>query len=412
MGNKYTPEIRFSGFIGDWEERKLGDVLKEHNELTKGDKFPIATSSRKGLFLQTEYFDGARSGIDETLTFHLVPVNYITYRHMSDDSTFHFNKNVMGTPILVSKEYPVFTTNEEANDEFILSHLNYSDDFSSFSHMQKKGGTRVRLYYNVLQTYKLLLPTVEEQNLVGNFLEKLDDMIALHMQELDALLQTKQGFLQKMFPEKGESMPEVRFPGFTGEWEQRKLKEVAEIIGGGTPSTEVKEYWDGDIDWYSPVEIGKTIYAVGSQRKITALGLKKSSAKVLPANKTILFTSRAGIGDMAILKKDGATNQGFQSLVINNNYNVYFVYSIGYKIKEYGLKNASGSTFLEISGKMLGEMDLFVPSLKEQVKIGNFFKYLDDTIDLHQHELGTLKVTKQAFLQKMFVSGSRREEER
>lgn len=116
MENKYTPAIRFSGFNEDWEERRLGDVLKEHNELIKGDIYPIATSSRKGLFLQKEYFEGGRSGIDETLTFHLVPESYITYRHMSDDSTFHFNKNTMGTPVLVSKEYPVFTTNEKAND--------------------------------------------------------------------------------------------------------------------------------------------------------------------------------------------------------------------------------------------------------------------------------------------------------
>ncbi|MEC1430557.1 restriction endonuclease subunit S [Bacillus subtilis] len=197
-------------------------------------------------------------------------------------------------------------------------------------------------------------------------------------------------------------VPEVRFEGFSGEWEERKLNEVAEIIGGGTPSTAVQEYWDGDIDWYSPVEIGKEIYAVGSQRKITSLGLKKSSAKVLPANKTILFTSRAGIGDMAILKKDGATNQGFQSLVVNNNYNTYFVYSIGHKIKEFALKHASGSTFLEISGRQLGKMVLFVPSLEEQTKIGNFFKQLDDTIALHQQEITTLKQTKQGFLQKMF----------
>ncbi|MCY8715483.1 restriction endonuclease subunit S, partial [Bacillus spizizenii] len=188
-----------------------------------------------------------------------------------------------------------------------------------------------------------------------------------------------------------------------GDWEERKLNEVAEIIGGGTPSTAVQEYWDGDIDWYSPVEIGKEIYAVGSQRKITSLGLKKSSAKVLPANKTILFTSRAGIGDMAILKKDGATNQGFQSLVVNNNYNTYFVYSIGHKIKEFALKHASGSTFLEISGRQLGKMVLFVPLLEEQTQIGNFFKQLDDTIALHQRELDALKETKKAFLQKMFV---------
>ncbi|WP_232532118.1 restriction endonuclease subunit S [Bacillus sp. ms-22] len=197
-------------------------------------------------------------------------------------------------------------------------------------------------------------------------------------------------------------MPEVRFPGFGGEWGKTRLSEMVEIIGGGTPSTNVPEYWDGDINWYSPAEIGNEIYVSDSKRNITELGLKKSSARILPANKTILFTSRAGIGNMAILKKEGATNQGFQSLVVNDENDVYFLYSLGKKIKEYALKNASGSTFLEISGKKLGKMELFIPQLNERIKLGNFFKQLDETIAIQKQELNALKQTKQGFLQKIF----------
>ena len=98
-------------------------------------------------------------------------------------------------------------------------------------------------------------------------------------------------------------------------WEQRKLSGIAEIVGGGTPSTSNSDYWNGDIDWYAPAEIGEKIFANGSIRKITKDGLTHSSAKILPANKTVLFTSRAGIGNMAILQRSAATNQGFQSLV-------------------------------------------------------------------------------------------------
>ena len=101
-------------------------------------------------------------------------------------------------------------------------------------------------------------------------------------------------------------------------WEQRKLGEVSQIVGGGTPSTGIPEYWDGDIDWYSPVEIGEEIFVSCSQRKITQLGLEKSSAKILPEG-TVLFTSRAGIGNTAILEKEGCTNQGFQSIVPKDN---------------------------------------------------------------------------------------------
>lgn len=87
--------------------------------------------------------------------------------------------------------------------------------------------------------------------------------------------------------------PKIRFKGYTDDWEQRKLSDVAEIIGGGTPSTSIPEYWDGDIDWYTPAEINEQIYVDCSARKITRLGLDNSSAKILPANKTVLFTSLA-----------------------------------------------------------------------------------------------------------------------
>lgn len=110
--------------------------------------------------------------------------------------------------------------------------------------------------------------------------------------------------------------PKIRFKGYNEDWEQRKLGELAEIVGGGTPSTSVDSYWDGDIDWYAPAEIGEQIYLESSQRKITEEGLTKSSAKILPIG-TVLFTSRAGIGKTAILLKEGCTNQGFQSIVPN-----------------------------------------------------------------------------------------------
>jgi len=177
---------------------------------------------------------------------------------------------------------------------------------------------------------------------------------------------------------------------------------VVDIIGGGTPNTSNPDFWDGEIDWYSPTEIGDAIYAFNSQKKITELGLNKSSAKILPANKTILFTSRAGIGDIAILKKPAATNQGFQSLVVNEDFDVYFIYSNGNKIKDYALKNASGSTFLEISGKNLSKMELYVPSFPEQTAIGNFFRTLDDSIALYKRKLEGLKEIKRAYLQQMF----------
>lgn len=145
-----------------------------------GEQYPIATSSRRGLFLQSEYFDGKRAGDNKKMAFHVVPNRYITYRLMSDDSVFHFNQNLTGSPILVSKEYPVFTAQPGTNIEFVLYNLNHSDSFVKFSHIQKKGGTRVRLYFKVLKTYTISIPKSAEQDQIATFFRRLDSTIALH----------------------------------------------------------------------------------------------------------------------------------------------------------------------------------------------------------------------------------------
>nr|WP_202115403.1 restriction endonuclease subunit S [Gilliamella sp. Pas-s25] len=197
----------------------------------------------------------------------------------------------------------------------------------------------------------------------------------------------------------------MRFKKFEGDshWNIIQLGDISDIIGGGTPSTSVNAFWNGDIDWYSPTEIGEQIYLNNSEKKITQLGLAKSSAKILPIG-TILYTSRAGIGNTAILAKEGCTNQGFQSIVpYKNKLDSYFIYSRSNELKKYGQIKGAGSTFTEVSGKQMAQMPITLPKLSEQTKIGNFFKLLDDKIALEQKKLDKLKNIKQAYLNELFV---------
>ncbi|MCD5534689.1 restriction endonuclease subunit S [Lactobacillus delbrueckii subsp. sunkii] len=181
---------------------------------------------------------------------------------------------------------------------------------------------------------------------------------------------------------------------------------MAEIVGGGTPSTKKSEYWNGNINWFSPAEIGNQIFVSHSQKQITELGLMKSSAKILPAG-TILFTSRAGIGNTAILTRNACTNQGFQSIVpYSNKLDSYFIYSESAKLKRYGETMGSGSTFTEVSGKQMKKMSLHIPNINEQAKIGNMLKILDQTITLHEEKKRQLERLKSALLQKMFADKS------
>ncbi|OCG78937.1 restriction endonuclease subunit S [Gilliamella sp. Occ4-3] len=199
-------------------------------------------------------------------------------------------------------------------------------------------------------------------------------------------------------------IPKRRFKGFEGasHWNIIQLGDIADIIGGGTPSTNIKAFWNGNIDWYSPTEIGEQIYLNNSEKKITQLGLEKSSAKILPIG-SILYTSRAGIGNTAILAKEGCTNQGFQSIVPDKNkLNSYFIYSRSKELKKYGEINGAGSTFTEISGKQLAKMPITLPNLKEQTQIGEFFKKLDNLINTQQKKLEKAKTLKSAYLREMF----------
>ena len=157
------------------------------------------------------------------------------------------------------------------------------------------------------------------------------------------------------------------------------MGEVATIVGGGTPDTNNPIFWNGSIQWFTPSEVGKNKYIAHSTRAISEEGLKKSSAKLLPIG-TILLSSRATIGECSINTIECTTNQGFESLIINqDNYNEFFFYLIQTKRKEL-IRKSCGSTFLEISSNEIKKINITKPSRKEQEKIASFLSLLDERI--------------------------------
>ncbi|WP_025445627.1 restriction endonuclease subunit S [Helicobacter pylori] len=159
-------------------------------------------------------------------------------------------------------------------------------------------------------------------------------------------------------------------------WQRVRLGDIAEIIGGGTPSTQITSFWNGSINWFTATEIGITKYVYKSQRTITPLGLKKSSAKLLPIG-TILLTSRASIGDCAILKVVATTNQDFQSLIPLEKINNEFLYYLMLTLKNKLLKLASGSIFLGVSPNKIKNLLIPLPPLNEQIAIANVLSDVD-----------------------------------
>ena len=170
----------------------------------------------------------------------------------------------------------------------------------------------------------------------------------------------------------------MRFPEFSGEWETKSINDLADVIGGGTPDTTVKSYWDGGIQWFTPSEIGKNKFVDASLRTITEDGLNNSSAKLLPPN-TILLSSRATIGECSLSLRECATNQGFQSLV-SKNCNVDFLYYLIQTKKKDLIRKSCGSTFLEISANEVRKIQVSVPSDVEQQKIAELLSLIDKRI--------------------------------
>ena len=170
----------------------------------------------------------------------------------------------------------------------------------------------------------------------------------------------------------------MRFPEFSGEWETKSINDLADVIGGGTPDTTVKSYWDGGIQWFTPSEIGKNKFVDASLRTITEDGLNNSSAKLLPPN-TILLSSRATIGECSLSLRECATNQGFQSLV-SKKCNVDFLYYLIQTKKKDLIRKSCGSTFLEISANEVRKIQVSVPSDVEQQKIAGLLSLIDKRI--------------------------------
>ncbi len=198
------------------------------------------------------------------------------------------------------------------------------------------------------------------------------------------------------------NVPALRFPEFSGEWKSKFINDLASVVGGGTPDTSVKSFWDGNIQWFTPSEIGKNKYVDSSLRTITEEGLNNSSAKLLPPH-TILLSSRATVGECSLSLKECATNQGFQSLIAQSCDTNFLYYLIQTKKKDL-IRKACGSTFLEISANEVRKIQVKIPYDNEQKKIADFLSLIDERIFTQNKIIEDLKKLKSAICEKLFSS--------
>lgn len=411
MSNDIQPEIRFPGFTEDWEQRKLGDITESFSGGT-----PTAGKS--------EYYGGdipfIRSGeISSELTELFITENglnnssakmvkagdilYALYGAKSGEVSISRINGAINQAILAIRP----TKND--NSYLIVQWLRKQKDTIISTYLQ---GGQGNLSGSIVKDLVITLPQdKEEQNKIGAFFKQLDDTIALHQRKLDLLKETKKGFLQKMFPKNGAKVPEVRFPGFTEDWEQRKLNDF--ISGDISDGDWIEKEHIKDEGKYRIIQTGNIGNGVYIDKEKSAKYMDQNSFDILKANEIFpgdLLVSRLAepAGRTVILpniEDRMVTAVDVTILRQNENFDAYFLLSQmnTSKILNKVSKNVSGTSHKRISRKNLEKVTIDSTSIEEQNKIGAFFKQLDDTIALHQRKLDLLKETKKGFLQKMFV---------
>ena len=407
-----APAIRFKGFSDAWEQRKAIDIAdySKGNGYSKGD----LTDAGTPIILYGRLYTKYQFAISEVDTFAfprngavysqgnevIVPASGETAEDIARASAVEKSGVLLGGDLNILRPFDFI------NPLFLALAISNGEPQKELA-KKAQGKSVVHIHNTDIQEVTIAYPSRTEQDRIVSVFRQLDNLITLHQRKFEKLTNVKKSMLEKMFPQNGSSYPEIRFKGFTDPWEQRKLGDIADIVGGGTPSTGNQSYWDGDIDWYAPAEIADQIYANSSQKKITGLGYENSSAKMLPPG-TVLFTSRAGIGKTAILTRKGCTNQGFQSIVPHRGeLDSYFIFSRTEELKRYGELVGAGSTFVEVSGKQMAVMELMMPpTMREQQTIGGFFQQLDHLITLHQRKCALLFSPFQAFISMMFITST------
>ncbi|MDT2230403.1 restriction endonuclease subunit S [Enterococcus faecium] len=375
MSNNTQPEIRFPGFTEDWEQRKLGDFIdvksgKDYKHLNSGS---IPVYGTGGYMLSVD-------------------------RALSDiDAIGIGRKGTIDKPYLLKAPFWTVDTlfyavpKQNIDLQFSLS------IFKKINWKKFDESTGVpSLSKTVINSVGASVPSYEEQQKIGSFFKQLDETIALHQHKLDLLKETKKGFLQKMFPKNGAKVPEIRFSGFTEDWEQRKLKYIFKYRQGQQVPVENQYFESGEnrqkfiriVDLTQKNEVPRYIEYFGENI----------------IQKDDLFMIRYG--------QPGIVGYGYNGVIANNLFrlipkisiNNLFFYFILQGMFPMISKLSSSTTMPALSFNSLDLLEVKFPSsLIEQQKIGSFFKQLDDIITLHQRKLDLLKETKKGFLQKMFV---------
>ena len=268
------------------------------------------------------------------------------------------------------------------------------------------GSTFESLNSSSIKNAEIKLPTLEEQNKIGEYFLNLDNLITLHQRKHDQLLNIKKSMLEKMFPKNGEKAPKIRFDGFTDDWEQRKLNELVIIERGGSPRP-IDKFITNDANGLNWVKIGDAPqqgnYITKTADKIIPEGLSKTR-EVHPGD--LILSNSMSFGKPYIMAINGCIHDGWLLIRDTNK-----VFDLKFLCQMLGTEQmlsqykalAAGSTVNNLNKELVGNTNVKIPNIKEQQQIGDYFANLDNLITLHQRKLEKLQNLKKSMLKQMFL---------
>ena len=403
--NKKTPKLRFKGFTDDWEQRKLGDLYKRVNERNDG-----TLGRDKWISVAKMYFqdpDKVQSNNLDTRTYVMKKGDIAFEGHPNNEFKFgRFVLNDIGTGI-ISELFPIYRPITEYDLDFWKYAIQLERVMAPIlaKSITSSGNSSNKLDHNHFLNKELLVPNIEEQKKIGTLLSLLSKNITLHQRKLEKLKLNKSALLQKLFPQKGCTIPDVRFKGFTDAWEQRKLGDIATFSkGNGYSKSDLAPSGD-PIILYGRLY---TNYETTIRNVDTFVELKDKSVisqgdeVIVPASgETVEDISRASVvkdqgviigGDLNVIKVNHLLDPTFLALTISN----------GEQQKELS-KRAQGKSVVHLHNSDLQEVNLTFPLLNEQKEISTLFEKMDSIITLHQRKLDCLISIKKGLLQQLFV---------
>ena len=404
-GKTLVPQIRFAGFTDPWEQRKLGDVARRvtrKNENRDSD-LPLTISAQYGLVDQRTFFNNQVASKDMSGYFLLHKGEFAYNKSTSTDSPWgaikRLEKYDMGC---VSTLYICFEL-LSGDPDFLVTYYE-TDRWYKAVQLIAAEGARNHGLLNIapddfFETQICIPKRIDEQRQIGAFFDRLDSLITLHQRKYDKLCVLKKSMLDKMFPKGGSLYPEIRFAGFTDPWEQRKLGELTESYSGGTPAAGESEFYGGSIPFIRSAEIA----AESTELFLTEKGYESSSARMVKPGDVLYALYGATSGEVAVSRQKGAINQAILAILPRDDCDARYITAWlrkqkGYIVTTY-LQGGQGN----LSGVIVKNLEVFIPSLPEQQKIGFMLSHLDSLITLHQRKLELLRNIKKSMLDKMFV---------